>query len=416
MKNAILILVVTLMSISCAQNQGRIPHAAPESVGMNSKHLEQVDEAILQSIKRGDMPGAVLSVVKDGKIVYLKAYGNKQVVPDTVPMTVNTVFDMASVSKCVGTTLSIMQLIENGKIRLTDPVRMYIRGFQPWINPETGEKTDIRIVDLLTHASGIQAYINVPAFVDRFGEGQPDSLIKFIARELPLRYAPTTDYTYSCLNFITLQNVLQNVTGLSLAEYANTNVFGALKLNHTTYLPLEPAAREKALSRVDPDILSLVAPTEVQADGKPLIGEVHDPIARIINLGNSGNAGVFSDAEDLSVIAAAIMNGGEINGCRILSPLTIETMITFPKENNPDIERCLGWDSYTYGAGTKGDIFLTHPHTICHTGYTGTSMLLDMDTKCAVILLSNRVHPLDKGGLGRVRALVANIVAGSFTK
>ena len=152
-------------------------------------------------------------------------------------MTTETVFDLASVSKCVGTTLSFLQLIENGSVRLTDRVDMYIPDFQPWIDPETGEKTDIRIIDLLTHSSGISPYITVSTYVERFGEATPDSLIRYIATEVNRNFKPTTGYMYSCLNFIALQHILQNVTGQTLSDYAQTHVFDVLELANTCYSP-----------------------------------------------------------------------------------------------------------------------------------------------------------------------------------
>lgn len=417
MRKLLFLLLSAAMISSCVCNNSgeiKLEKVSPESVGMCSERLQLADSVINQAIAKSEIPGAVLAVVRGDKIAYLKAYGNKQVFPDTVKMTENTIFDLASVSKCVGTTLSFLQLVENGLVRLTDPVEMYIPGFQQWIDPETGRKTSIRIQDLLSHSSGILPYISTASYLEKYGPASPDSLIKHIAQELPLKYKPTTGYTYSCLNFITLQNILQNVTGVKLYEYAQQNVFGKLGLQHTSYLPLDAADREKALSTVTPDFLSLVAPTEVE-NGKPLLGEVHDPTARLVNMGNSGNAGVFSNAEDLSVIAAALLNKGEVKGRRVLSPLMVETMMTNPKTNDPSIERNLGWDTYTTGAGTKGDIFLTQPNTYVHTGYTGTSMLFDIDNNCCVILLTNRVHPSDAAGVvARTRGVVANIVAASI--
>lgn len=382
--------------------EGALLRATPESMGMNSAKLSQVDAIVDSFVADGSIPGAVLSVVRDDRIVYLKAYGNRQVVPDTLAMTTETVFDLASVSKCVGTTLAFMQLVENGKVRLTDDVKMYIPDFAPWTDPDTGKKVDITVRDLLTHTSGIAPYISVPAYVERFGAATPDSLIRYIATEVRRNFRPGTDYMYSCLNFVTLQNILQNVTGERLCDYTRKNVFDVLGLKHTCYLP-------------EGETLALCAPTEVQPDGLPLVGVVHDPMARVVNCGNSGNAGVFSNAEDLSVIAAAIMNGGSINGHRILSPLTVKTMATVPPENNPAVGRALGWDNCSDSAGLRGDLF-SRTRTLCHTGYTGTSMIMDLDSKTAVILLTNRVHPYDEGGCGRLRALVANAVAGSIEK
>mgnify|MGYP000846286680 CR=1 FL=1 len=398
----IIALLGAFLATGCttAPAPGTLAKATPESQGMNPKTLSRVDSVVFKAIEEGQCPGAVLSVVRNDKIVYLKAYGNKSVVPDTVAMTTETIFDLASVSKCVGTTLSFLQLIENGSVRLTDRVDMYIPDFQPWIDPETGEKTDIRIIDLLTHSSGISPYITVSTYVERFGEATPDSLIRYIATEVNRNFKPTTGYMYSCLNFIALQHILQNVTGQTLSDYAQTHVFDVLELANTCYSPTGST-------------LALCAPTEVMADGLPLVGNVHDPIARVINVGNSGNAGVFSNAEDLSVIAAAIINGGEIHGRRILGNLTVERMITVPEENSPHIGRALGWDNRSSASTPRGDLF-SRTRTICHTGYTGTSMAIDMEARTAVILLTNRVHPEDKGGLARTRALVANIVAASI--
>ncbi len=375
----------------------------PEYCGMDSKKLAQVDPIINDAIADGSIPGAVLSVVRGDKIVYLKAYGNKQVVPTVEPMTTDAIFDLASLSKCVGTTLSFMQLIEDGKVRTIDNVNRYIPDYKPWVDPETGEVVNIEVLDLLTHTSGVDAYYNGNSFVARYGENQPDSLIRHIATISGRHFRPKSDYLYSCLNFITLQNILQNVTGEKLCDYAQKHVFDVLGLKHTTYMPKAKGG----------ELLDLCVPTEVQENGLPLIGEVHDPLARLANGGNSGNAGVFSNAEDLSVIAACLLNGGAINGRRILAPATVKAMITVPSEIAPHVGRTLGWDSQSEDATQKGDL-LSRKNVICHTGYTGTSMVVDFDNDVAVILLTNRVHPEDKGSVSRLRSLVANAVAGSI--
>ena len=377
---------------------------------MNGQRLELIDSVINDAIGQKLMPGAVVSVVRDDRVVYLKAFGNRQVVPDTVKMTTETMFDMASVSKCVGTTLSFMQLIEKGLVRLSDRVDRYIPGFKNWTDPETGEEDEITVQDLLTHSSGLIPYIGEKEYRSRFDVNQPDSLMWYIATQLPRRFKPGTRQMYSCLNFITLQNILQNVTGQRLCDYAQKNVFDALDLKHTTYFPLfgEPQSNPNA-----EELAKLCAATEVQADGKPLIAQVHDPIARLGNAGNSGNAGVFSNAMDLSVVAAALMNGGAIHGKRILGSETVRKMFEIPFDNDPAVARALGWDTYEMYPGTSGDI-LERQHTVGHTGYTGTSIIIDPDTKTAIIILTNRVHPTDDGNLGRVRATIANIVASSI--
>ena len=188
---------------------------------------------------------------------------------------------------------------------------------------------------------------------------------------------------YSCLNFVTLQAIIERVTGERLCDYAQREVFDALGLKHTCYFPMD--CEKSAL-------VQLCAPTEVQEDGLSLQGVVHDPIARIINRGNSGNAGVFSNVEDLAVISAALLNGGSWNGRRILSPQTVRKMFEVPVVNDPSVARVLGWDTFYLSPYTSGDIFELE-HLRGHTGYTGTSIILDPDTSTAVIILTNRVHP-----------------------
>lgn len=416
MKRLIVSALAAALAVS-ALAQGTLRQATPESHGMDSEKLAQVDRVINDAIAAKEIPGAVVSVVRGNDIVYLKAYGNKSVVPTVEPMTTETLFDLASVSKCVGTTLAFMQLIENGYVRLTDNVDRYIPNFKPWKDPESGETVDITIRDLLSHSSGLTPYINADTFVKEYGGNDPEKMEQYIATEIKRNFRPGTDFMYSCLNFVTLQRILERVTGEKLYEYAQKNVFDVLGLRHTCYFPLiyTPAASNSA------ELAGLCAPTEVQADGKPLIAQVHDPMARRIMGGNSGNAGVFSNAEDLSVVCAAVMNGGvlvdkkgrALESTRILSPLTVRLMATIPPQNDPSVGRALGWDKKSSHSGLRGDLF--NPETtIMHTGYTGTSIMIDMESKTAVILLTHRVHPQDKGGVGRLRALVANIVAGSI--
>ena len=394
--------------------------AKPEENGMDPERLVRVDAVIDDAIRAGDIPGAVLSVVRRNEIVYLKAYGNKSVVPETVPMTVETMFDLASLSKCVGTTLSFMQLVEGGFVRLTDPVKRYIPGFKPWVDPETGEEVDIILRDLLTHASGLSDYYDADLFVRRFGTNQPDSLMRVIATEVERHFRPGSDFLYSCLNFITLQHILEKVTGERLCDYAEQHVFAPLGLKHTCYFPLKEDLRTPARH---PDLLPLVAPTEVQADGTVLKGAVHDPLARLANGGNSGNAGVFSDAVDLSRICMMVMNQGSAlkdkklgfpeEDTRILSRAAVRLMTAIPPENAPSVGRALGWDVKSEHSGLRGDLF--NPETtLMHTGYTGTSLVIDLDTHTAIVLLTNRVHPADDGSVSRLRALISNIVAGSI--
>ena len=388
-------LLMTISALTVAVGLlAQVKVARPEDHGMDPERLARVDVVIDDAIQAGDIPGAVLSVVRRNDIVYLKAYGNKSVVPDTVPMTVETMFDLASLSKCVGTTLSFMQLIDG--------------------------EVDIILRDLLTHSSGLSAYYDADLFVERFGTNQPDSLMRVIATGVDRHFRPGSDFLYSCLNFITLQNILETVTGERLCDYAESHVFAPLGLKHTCYFPLQDDLRTPSRHL---DLLPLVAPTEVQSDGSVLKGAVHDPLARLANGGNSGNAGVFSDAVDLSRICMMVMNQGIARqdkklgfsgeDARILSRAAVRLMTTIPSEIAPSVGRALGWDVKSEHSGLRGDLF--NPETtLMHTGYTGTSLVIDLDTHTAVILLTNRVHPSDDGSISRLRALVSNIVAGAI--
>ena len=393
-----------VMALACTSHPREgIRRASPDSEGMDPHHLALIDSAVNVSIGLGEIPGAVVGVVRGGVLVYEKAFGKRQTVPVEEPMQVEYLFDLASLSKCVSTTVAVMQLVEQGKVRLVDPVRNYIPGFRPWVSPD-GEQVEITVQHLLTHSSGLDAYVpDMEAYLSEFGPGTPEDLLQFIATRSGRNFRPGTRALYSCLNFVTLQHIVQRVTGESLSDYAQHHIFDVLGLRHTTYFPLDGGP-------VKPELAALCVPTEVQEDGLPLKAQVHDPIARIINRGNSGNAGVFSNVEDLAVIAAALLDGGAWNGRRILSPHSVRKMFEMPY---PGVPRALGWDTYREAPYTSGDLFETE-NLRGHTGYTGTSLILDPDTSVAVILLTNRVHPVDTGSVSRLRGVVANIVAGAI--
>ncbi|MDR0713383.1 MAG: beta-lactamase family protein [Bacteroidales bacterium] len=392
----IIFLLLTVASVA-AWGQS-LPVVKPGRAGMNEQRLSYADAAIRQSIRKGLIPGAVLAVVRHRKIAYLKAYGNKQVYPDTIPMTVQTVFDLASVSKPVSTAISTMILLERGQLRLRDNVSMYIPYFQPWTDTITGHVRNIRVIDLLTHTSGLPPYAPVEELKQIYATPAPDGLMDYISC-VARNNEPATVFDYSCLNFITLQRIIENISGMSLQEFARQNIFYPLKMEHTDYNPAG-------------ETLAWVAPTAVQADGFVLKGTVHDPLANVMNAGVSGNAGVFSNAGDLCVLAAMLLNDGEINGTRILSPLTVRAMRTVPAGYEA-FGRSLGWDVFS-PYSKDGDLFDVTAYG--HTGYTGTAITLDPETGTAVILLTNRVHPKDRAGITRLYDIVATVVAASIEK
>lgn len=363
-----------------------LQRVAPEQAGMNSRQLAYADKAIEEAIEQEDIPGAVLAVVHQGKLAYLKAYGCKQTYPTAEPMDVHTVFDMASVSKSMSTAICAMILVERGQLRLSDPVTLYIPEF-------SGE---IHVSDLLTHTSGLPPYAPVGELAEKYGSPNPKGLIDYIAA-CKTDFKPGSAFQYSCLNYITLQHIIETISGQSLRDFAKANLFVPLGMQHTDYCP-------------SGELLSRCAPTEKQKDGSVLKGVVHDPLARIMNGGVSGNAGVFSDANDVAILAAMLLNNGEYNGRRILSALGVKAMRSIPRQVSP-FGRSLGWDVFSPYASNHGD--LLSPNTYGHTGYTGTSIVIDPDNDLAIVLLTNSVHPDDNGKSIRLRSLVANAVAAS---
>ncbi|OKZ09301.1 MAG: esterase [Bacteroides oleiciplenus] len=418
-----------LALLALQANAQPLQRIAPEQVGMDSRKLMYADEAIETAIANKDIPGAVLAVVRNGKMAYLKAYGNKRIYPNAEPMTVNTIFDMASCSKSMSTAICTHILAERGKLRLLDPVSLYIPDFKNWASEDGKDKKVIRIADLLTHTSGLPPYGPTSELEKQYGSPSPDGLIEYIAN-CRRDFKPQTDFQYSCLNYITLQRIIETVSGQSLRDFARKNLFDVLGMNHTDYLPCKRdkdgkwintslphwaktdthSAANRQLSTVNYQ-LKEVAPTEKQPDGSVLCGQVHDPLARVMNGGISGNAGVFSCAEDIALLCAALQNGGEWNGHRILSPLGVKAMRTVPRAT-ASLGRTLGWDNFTAYASNNGDYL--GPNTYGHTGYTGTSIVIDPDNDISVILLINAVHPEDGHSVVRLRSLVSNAVAASI--
>jgi len=398
-KTSIVLLTVLVLLGSVPSLRGQsVPAARPEDVGMSSKQLARLDTLMGEALERKDFPGAVLLVTRKGKTVYRKVFGQSQWVPEPKPMTVDMIFDMASVTKPVATATSIMILVEQGRIRLWDRVKLYVPEFSAYIQEKGIPGEEVRLWHLLTHTSGLPPYTEPNDVEKKYGRPcSTEDLIKVIAA-IPKETPAGTRFTYSCLNYITLAGIIKKVTGKSVAEFAAENIFKPLGMRRTFYNP--PA-----------EFLPLCVPTQV-VDGVPLRGVVHDPLARLQG-GVSGNAGLFSTADDLAIFAQMMLNGGEWNGVRVLSPLSVDRMTeVFPKV--AETGRGLGWD-FTSDYGTvRGDLF--NYNSYGHSGYTGTSIWIDPETRTAVIFLTNRVHPDDKGDIIAMRSKVANVVAASILR
>jgi CubicO group peptidase (beta-lactamase class C family) len=391
------VIALAFIAVSAAAGLGQgLPAAKPSDVGMSAERLALLDTLMVEALARKDFPGAVLLVAHKGKTVWRKAYGLSQWVPENQPMSADMIFDLASVTKPVATATSIMILVEQGRLRLLDKVKGYVPDFAPYLLEKGIPGEDARLWHLLTHTSGLPPYTD-PKEVERlFGNPCPtETLVKHIAglrKESP----PGAVFTYSCLNYITLASIVKSVTGKNVAEFADENIFRPLGMKRTFFVL--PAA-----------YLDDCVPTQVY-DGKPLQGVVHDPLARLQS-GVSGNAGLFSTADDLVVFAQMMLDGGTLGTVRVLSPLAVERMTEiFPKAG--DKGRGLGWDLDSDYASVRGDLF--GPDSYGHSGFTGTSIWIDPETRTTVVFLTNRVHPDDKGDISAWRSKVANVVAGSI--
>jgi CubicO group peptidase (beta-lactamase class C family) len=375
-----------------------VPAAKPEDLGMSSKHLGYLDQIVQEAIDRKDFPGAVVLVTRKGKAVYRKAFGQSQWLPEPKPMTADMIFDLASMTKPVATATSAMILVERGKIRLWDKVKDYVPEFVPYLQEKGIPGEDARLYHLLTHTSGLPPSTDPKEVEKKYGNPcSTDDLVKLIA-QIRKETPPGKQFTYSDLNYITLAYIVKKVTGQTIAGFAAETIFRPLGMKRTFFNP--PA-----------EFLPLCVPTLV-IDGQPLRGVVHDPLSRLQN-GVSGSAGLFSTADDLAVFAQMMLGKGEWNGVRVLSPLTVERMAEiFPKA--ADSGRGLGWDLTSDYGTVRGDLFGYGSYG--HSGYTGTSIWIDPETQTAVIFLTNRVHPDDKGEIIAMRSKVANVVAASIVK
>lgn len=343
--------------------------------------LAAVDTIIQRAIHDGQMPGAVLLVGHNNQVVYRKAFGSRALEPHREPMTLDTIFDLASLTKVVATTTAVMQLVEHGQLRVNDPVAKYIPEFA-----QNG-KDDITIRQLLTHFSGLREDLDLTQ--PWHGE---QSALRMACAETPV-YPPGSRFLYSDINFEVLGAVVERVTGISLDQYTERNIFMPLGMMQTRFLP--PAAWSRS-----------IAPTEYDEQNKMLRGVVHDPTARRMG-GVAGHAGLFSTADDLSKFAQALLNGSPV-----LSPLMIEKMTTPQQPPTEQVLRGFGWDIDSPFSSNRGDLLPVGSYG--HTGFTGTSLWIDPTTRTYIILLTNAVHPRGKGSAVALRSKVATAVAAAL--
>jgi CubicO group peptidase (beta-lactamase class C family) len=375
-----------------------LPQATPETIGLRAAQLRRIDDAVAAAIRAGETPGAVVLVARHGKIGYWKAFGSRSLQPRIEPMTTDTIFDMASLTKVTATTPAVMLLAQNGQLRLADRVKRYLPLFTG------GGKDDITVRQLLIHYSGLPADFDL----SKAWHGREAALEELwgISTQTP----PGREFLYSDLNFIALGEIVRAVSGRSLEVFTQEEIYRPLGMTETTFNP--PA-----------DWIGRIAPTESRARSlqylkggadtsapQMLRGEVHDPTAWRMG-GVAGHAGLFSSARDMAIYAQMLLDRGRARSDFLLSPMTVRAMTSPQSPANAPV-RGFGWDIETSYSAPRGDLFMSG---FGHTGFTGTSLWVHPATDTFLIILANRVHPDGKGDVTRLRALIANIVAAAIT-
>ncbi|MGA7558600.1 MAG: serine hydrolase [Terriglobales bacterium] len=349
-----------------------------------ASRLAVLDPTVNEAIAQQQIPGAVLIIGHDGQVVYRKAYGSRALEPRRESMTVDTVFDCASLTKVIVTTTAIMQLWEQGKFRMSDPVAKYLPEFA-----QNG-KQDITIRQLLIHYSGLAPDLDLT----KPWEGK-ETAYRMAFEAAPER-SPGAAFVYSDINFVVLGALVERLSGESLDEYAAKHIFDPLGMKETRFVP--PHSWEQR-----------IAPTEEDENHHLLRGVVHDPTARHMG-GVAGNAGVFSTADDLAIFAQALLDGGR----NILTPATVAKMTAPQQPVNGTAVRGFGWDIDSPLSTNRGELLPVGSYG--HTGFTGTSLWIDPTTQTYIVLLTNAVHmnvvpPKEKGSAVALRTKVATAVA-----
>lgn len=365
-----------------------LPVARPDEASMDPRQLGAIDEAVEEALRAGKMPGCVVLIGRHGKIVFEKAYGRRQIQPEPAPMTLDTMFDLASLTKPVATATSVMILMERGKVGLNDPIARHIPEFA------ANGKERITVLQLLTHQGGLIADNSLNDYRDG-----PEKARERLFALKPVA-TPGSKFIYSDVGFLVLGELVRRVAGKGLDEFTRENVFGPLGMKETGFLP-GSALRRRA------------APTE-KRDGKWIQGEVHDPRSYALG-GVAGHAGLFSTARDLAVYAQMLLRRGQYGGVRVLQESTVAAMTTAHPVSTG--LRGLGWDMRTGYSSNRGESF--SPRAFGHGGFTGTAMWIDPELDLFVIFLSNRLHPDGKGAVnplaGRIGTIAANAILDSRT-
>lgn len=374
------------------------PAKAPAEI--KAPRIDFVDGIFEKAIADDEIPGAVLLVGWRDAIIYERAYGARAILPAREAMTIDTVFDLASLTKIVATTSSVMKLVERGRIRLNDPVVKYIPEFAPAQNPDGKDQVTIR--HLMTHTGGLRP---IPPITGTWSGVEP--VLQSIFND-PLAAPPGARFVYSDGGFILLGEIVRRISGFTVDEFAARNIFEPLGMKNTRFNP--PADWKPRIAPTE----EIDLPAKEKAGsgkGRVLRGEVHDPRARGMG-GVAGHAGLFSTAQDLAIFCQMLLNGGVApSGVRIFAAATIEKMTTPQTPPWVPSLRGLGWDIDSTYSAPRGELFPVG--TFGHTGFTGTSMWVDPQGETFVIILANSVHPYGRPAISSLRSRVATNVASA---
>ena len=383
--------VLAFMILGCALTKAQKPPATSKSRAATTAragNLAAIAPAIQLAIQQGKMPGAVVVVGHNGHIVYRRAFGYRALVPRRLPMRMDTIFDLASLTKAIATNTAVMQLLEEGKLRLEDPVANY------WPEFAANGKDEMTVRELMTHYSGLPPDLELEPVWSGY-----ETAMKMIEQASPI-FPPGTRFMYSDVNYETLGELVHRISGEPLDVYGAKHIFKPLRMRNTMFLP--PAS-----------LRMRIAPTQYRdGDHGPILwGVVHDPTAQDMG-GVAGHAGLFSTADDLAIFAQMLLDGGRSHGVRVLTPLSVDKMTTPQTPPGKMAVRGLGWDIDTPFSSNRGDLFPVGSYG--HTGFTGTSIWIDPFSDTYVILLTNAVHPGGKGNVIALRSEIADIAATAY--
>jgi uncharacterized protein YbbC (DUF1343 family)/CubicO group peptidase (beta-lactamase class C family) len=357
---ALLLFGIISSGIPLSAQKAPNPAVTPSPSVNEQERFAALDALLKDAVEKGRAPGVVLLVGHNGNFVYRKAFGYRALDPAKEPMTVDTIFDMASLTKVMATTSCVMKLVQLGQVKLNDPVAKYIPEFA-----QNG-KDDVTVRQLLTNYSGLRPDLDLKQSWSGLEEGYTR------ANSEKLINPPGSTFVYSDINSVVLGELVQRVGGMPLDQYAQAYIFGPLGMTTTRFLP--PA-----------DWKPRIAPTERdERTGQMLRGVVHDPTARQMG-GVAGDAGLFSTADDVAKFAQALPNLTDVRG--------------------------LGWDIDSPFSSNRGELLPVG--SFGHTGFTGTSVWIDPTTNTYIILLANAVHIKD-GNVISLRTEVATAVAAAL--